>query len=659
MNNGIIVFYLIYQEWMRCMHNIPDTTVPIRLSENLLQIAITPHFLLLTVLIAVLFILLFFVLYLRRKLILYQKGNVSENELERIKNKLKDLTIQYTEKQNDFIQLQRKMKAHHRRITEERNHLMNLINNMPDTIYVKDRKSRFIIGNKMLAKITGAETPDQLIGKTDFDFYPKEMAEEFYKDEQEKMLSGEPLINKEERGLDVNGNDIVKSVTKIPIKDEFGYVIGIVSIGRDISKQKEAENLLIKQSKKLQKINTLLEENKEELSQQAEELNATADHLLQLNRELEKLSLVASKTENVIVIMDGDANLIWVNNGFEKKYGMSLEEYKNNRGKNLRNTSYNKDISTILEEINTKRIPVTYQSEEHDTNNKITWSQTTISPVFDEKGDIYRLIAIDADITRLIEAEMQIQQQKSEIEKQNNELGKLNATKDKFFSIIAHDLKNPFHSIIGFSDLLTRNFPDIPDDSKLEFIGLINESSTSAYDLLENLLNWARMQTKKIHFSPSYFNINEIINQNIQIINLALKNKNIRLITPNTSDEIIVFADINMVSTIIRNLLSNAVKFSLADSTVSILQKIKDGKLYINIKDTGVGIPEENIPKLFELDEFLTTKGTSGEIGTGLGLIISSEFALRMGGDIHVESSPGKGSTFTLTLPLDESKSEG
>ncbi len=579
-----------------------------------------------------------------------------KNELGKIVLELKRSVKLLEEKQKEAYLHQKTMKARYVKMKEERDLLMTLINNMPDTIYVKDRKSRFKIGNKMTAKIMGAESPDQLIGKSDFDFYPKDMAEEFFKDEQEHMHAGRSLINKEERGKDEKGNSIIKSVTKIPVKDENGHIIGITGIGRNISKQKENESLLVEQTERLKEINTLLEEKEEEMHLQAEELKSTTEYLQQLNKELEKLSLVASKTDNVIVIMDGDANLEWVNNGFIKKYGMSLEEFKSKRGVNLRSTSYNKNINSILEEIIKKGIPVTYQSEYTHKDGRRAWSQTTISPVTNEAGEIVRLIAIDADITRLIEAEMQIQHQKDEIEKQHDELRKLNATKDKFFNIIAHDLKNPFHSIIGFSDLLIRNFAETPDEKKREFIRLIKDSSTSAYDLLENLLNWSRMQTNKIRFSPSYLNIHEIIDQNIHIISLALENKNINLVTPEVSGEMIVYADSNMVNTIIRNLLSNAVKFSKEGGSITISRKLEDGKIKISIMDTGVGISEEDQSKLFELNEFMTTKGTSGEIGTGLGLIICKEFARKMGGDINVESYPGKGSTFTFTIPITEPK---
>ena len=143
-----------------------------------------------------------------------------------------------------------------------------------------------------------------------------------------------------------------------------------------------------------------------------------------------------------------------------------------------------------------------------------------------------RIIAIDSNITNLKNAEEQINNQKRELEKNRDELKKLNATKDKFFSIIAHDLKNPFHSIMGFSDLLTRSYDSLEDEKRLEFIQLIKDSSTSAYSLLENLLHWARTQTNKIKFNPAELNLSDIINENFQMLGVNARNKKISLILP-------------------------------------------------------------------------------------------------------------------------------
>jgi PAS domain S-box-containing protein len=363
------------------------------------------------------------------------------------------------------------------------------------------------------------------------------------------------------------------------------------------------------------------------------------------------LSLVASKTGNVIIIMDAQGNFEWVNEGFINRYGMTLEEFINAKGKNLVENSSYSGISDIFKQLKENRKAVSYTARRKLGNKDILWSQTTISPVLDEKGDIIRLIAIDSDITRLKSAEEQI-------EKQRDELKHLNATKDKFFSIIAHDLKNPFHSIMGFSDLLTRSYEAIEEEKKKEFIKLINDSSTSAYGLLENLLNWARTQTNRIKYNPSQIDISIITREVFQMLSVIAENKKVQLQTPEDFKEVYAYADYNMVYTVFRNLINNALKFTESGGKVSVDTSIIKDRIEIVISDTGIGMTEEEKSKLFKLDEFHTTTGTSGEAGTGLGLIVCREFILIHGGDIEIESQKGKGSSFKFTLPLKKTKTK-
>lgn len=574
---------------------------------------------------------------------------LDHEKLEEQKKILEESNILLEERQEEILQQQEEMKTTAEILSKERNQLLTLVNSMPDRIYIKDGESRFILGNVHVAKIMGAKKPEDLVGKTDYDFYPKEMADSFYNDEQQLMAKGISLINKEEIGYNESGEEVVVSTTKIPIKNSTGEVIGVVGIGRDITFQKHAEKELREQSMALGELNVLLEERQEEIQQQDEELKAQSENLLMLNRELEKLSVVASKTSNVIIIMDAKGNFEWVNSGFVQRYGKDLQQFIKENGKNLKVNSSNKMIGEILEQLYIDKKSKIYNSQSVDLNGNKVWSQSTISPVLDENGEIISLIIIDSDISRLKEAEF-------EIESQRDELTKVNATKDKFFSIIAHDLKNPFHSIMGFSDLLSRSFDAIEDNKKKEFINLINESSTSAYGLLENLLSWARTQTNKIKFEPSKINIRMVIEEIVQMSNVNAENKNIEFILPEGDEEIITYADYNMVNTILRNLISNALKFTEDGGKISISTEIQADRLLVSVKDSGIGMDNETINSLFSLESFSTSKGTQGEQGTGLGLIVCSEFVQIHGGEIKVESTPGKGSVFSFTLPLEAPK---
>jgi two-component system sensor histidine kinase/response regulator len=210
---------------------------------------------------------------------------------------------------------------------------------------------------------------------------------------------------------------------------------------------------------------------------------------------------------------------------------------------------------------------------------------------------------------------------------------------------------------MGFSDLLTRSYDSIEEEKRLEFIQLIKDSSTSAYSLLENLLNWARSQTNKIKFTPSEINLSIIIEENFQMLSVNAQNKKITLIPP-SGKELKAFADYNMVNTIIRNLLSNAIKFTPEGGKVSIKISRKKDRLVLSVTDTGRGMSEDDQKKLFKLDEFYSTNGTDGEAGTGLGLIVCRDFVNRHGGELIVESSPSRGSTFTFDLPLSKQPAE-
>ncbi|MFC2151710.1 PAS domain S-box protein [Bacteroidota bacterium] len=232
-------------------------------------------------------------------------------------------------------------------------------------------------------------------------------------------------------------------------------------------------------------------------------------------------------------------------------------------------------------------------------------------------------------------------------------LRELNATKDKFFSIIAHDLKNPFNDLMGFTQLLALNI-DKYDKSKIEqFTQIIHQSSKLAYNLLENLLDWSRSQTGILKFKPEKICINNLVKENIDLLISTAQNKNIKIYSEFDND-LFAFADKNMVRTIIRNLISNAIKYTNQGGYVKINSYCNNKCCELSVSDNGIGISEKNISKIFKIDESFSTSGTEKEKGTGLGLILCKEFVEKNRGKLKVESKPDKGSTFSFTLPLPE-----
>jgi signal transduction histidine kinase len=240
--------------------------------------------------------------------------------------------------------------------------------------------------------------------------------------------------------------------------------------------------------------------------------------------------------------------------------------------------------------------------------------------------------------------------QRDQIVKQNLSLFENNAQKDKFFSIIAHDLINPFNSIIGFSGLLLDQVKEKNYSSVEHFASIIHKSANSNMDLLRNLMEWSRAHTGKMVYKPEQLELNEIVTEIEQLFNAALLQKKIDLSTK-IPEKTMVFADRNMIQTIIRNLISNAIKFTNNEGNIMLsVQKIQQDYI-ISVKDNGVGIPPESLDGLFKIDQNNSTKGTQNESGTGLGLILCKELVEKHNGKIWVESELGKGTTFIFSIP--------
>ncbi|NQU51249.1 MAG: tetratricopeptide repeat-containing sensor histidine kinase [Bacteroidetes bacterium] len=236
------------------------------------------------------------------------------------------------------------------------------------------------------------------------------------------------------------------------------------------------------------------------------------------------------------------------------------------------------------------------------------------------------------------------------LEINQKKLIELNATKDKFFSIIAHDLKNPFNVLIGLSDIMIRN-PEIRNSHDFEqLIDGMFQTATSGYNLLENLLEWARAQTGSIEFNPDSLVLNEILTLNASFFEETAKAKGINICIENPSKER-VLADYNMVNCIVRNLINNAIKFSYQKSKIEVSTHQENEFCIITVQDYGVGMSIDTVNKLFKIENTIQKVGTADERGTGLGLILCKEFVEINGGKIWVESKEGEGSQFYFSLP--------
>ena len=230
-----------------------------------------------------------------------------------------------------------------------------------------------------------------------------------------------------------------------------------------------------------------------------------------------------------------------------------------------------------------------------------------------------------------------------------NELKELNSSKDKFLSIISHDLRGPFLGLKGYTQLLIEDYEMLEKEEILDYLNKIHESSRDLYTLVDNLLKWSRLELGKMPYEPMMFNLIEEIHPLIKIMSGVAAKKDITL-ENYIDDNIQPMADRLMLTSVLQNLISNAIKFTPQGGLVKLSSAQENGRIIINIEDNGVGIKPENQEKLFSLDMGYTSKGTAGEKGTGFGLIIAREMVLKMGGEIWAESTPGKGSVFSFSL---------
>lgn len=273
---------------------------------------------------------------------------------------------------------------------------------------------------------------------------------------------------------------------------------------------------------------------------------------------------------------------------------------------------------------------------------EIIWALTTVSLMADfENKPLYFIVQVQ-DITKRKRNEEQVI-------KYAEELKNLNAAKDKFFSIISHDLRSPFNSLLGLTEFLTHSYGEMnPSEIKNSILNIYN-SAQQVYNLILNLLEWSMLQSGRLTVEKSVINLAEL---GIEIMNLykeGANNKKLELIN-NMSENILIYADKYMIDTIIRNFVSNSIKFTNPGGKIIIRGIINGDNAEVSVTDTGIGISPENQKNLFRIDEQFRRDGTANEKGTGIGLILCKEFAEKNGGVLWVESEEGKGSRFSITV---------
>ena len=363
---------------------------------------------------------------------------------------------------------------------------------------------------------------------------------------------------------------------------------------------------------------------------------------LALKESEEKFKQLFQFMDEGIVRTDNNGTIILANNALAKMFGFSLPT--DLIGKHI-TTLYPAETRELMsKELRNGQQLNNYEIFTKTKQGKEMYVLCNIKENINRDGEVIGREGIIRDITELKLIELALR-------KSEGKLKEANSTKDKFISILAHDLKSPFSSLMGFSELLMDEAENFNNEKIKRFVNNISETSSSTYAFLEELLEWARSQRNMVAFDTENIQLIQIVEECISLLSNLSKAKNIEILRA-VPRELYVVADRNMLKTILRNLVSNAIKFTAKSGQVKIAAGIKQSFIEIIVSDTGIGMNTNTIQSLFKIGETKSGKGTEGERGTGFGLLLCKEFIEKQGGTIEVESESGKGSNFRFTMPV-------
>jgi PAS domain S-box-containing protein len=510
---------------------------------------------------------------------------------------------------------------------------------LPDSIYFKDIDSKFIKANKATLTKLGLNTIDELLGKTDFDIFHDEHAQQAKADEEDIIKNRTSIINKVEKEIWRDGKITWASTTKVPLVDENDIVYGTFGITRDITSLKKAEDIkdvLLKISTavtSLNNINVLYAFIHQSVSTL---MRADNFYIAIYNKETETVSFpyFVDQVDEPPV---------------ERKAGRGLTEYILRSGEaHLINAELdiqlrNAGETSLIGEPTQIWLGVPLKVEGKTIGAIVVQDYSNATTYGEEEKDI--LIYVSEQIALAIDKK----RNEEMIVQYSEELKETNAAKDKLFSIIAHDLKSPFHGLLGLTRMIVEEYDSMDESEVISYLKIIKESTETTYKLIENLLEWSRLESGKMKYNPALQNMFMIVedtrillNQNARVKNINLRNK--------LGHQSFVWGDDTMLQSLVQNLISNAIKFTPAGGSIEISENRFDDYIEFIVMDTGIGIKENDIEKLFRIDINFTTKGTAQEKGTGLGLALCKEIVNIHGGGIKVKSKPKEGTKIIFTL---------
>lgn len=362
------------------------------------------------------------------------------------------------------------------------------------------------------------------------------------------------------------------------------------------------------------------------------------------NIQFEFLNVMIGNIPNPAYCQNSEGIYLGANSFFEKLVGKSIDEIKGKTVLDIAPPEIANDEYLKDREIIQNQNMMNYEMQFPAANGEIREIVISKSVFKNFDGSVAGVIGVINDITEKKRAEQAL------IESERK-LREANATKDKFFSIISHDMKNPFTTLLGFTEMLTDDYDEFDDEERKSFIEEMRNVSKYSFKLLENLLKWAKLQMGKLDFKPQELSLAATANEVIMNLSEEAKLKGVELINSIEKD-ININADLMMINTVIQNLFSNAIKFSNSGGKAEISAEVKNDFAEVTVKDNGIGIKEEDISKLFRIDIHYVEIGSAKEKGTGLGLILCKEFVEKHGGQISIESSLGAGAKVKFSIPI-------
>ncbi len=502
-----------------------------------------------------------------------------------------------------------------------------------------------------VTNILGFEQED--FSKNYYEYFTKNPINNTAKEKRELGLQGIQQLPYELEIYDIQKNKHILEISEAPIVDSLGNVLFIEGIAHDITSRKKAEKIIQDQLEEIKINNEEIKSINEELHAVNDDLEARLIEIDILNKEL---SFSKTKYENLVKNIPGivfryridkEWTMEYISNEVEVITGYKASDFILNNTRSFTSIIHAEDRDRVYQTINDSICKKQSYSVEYrlvDSRKEIIWVYERGQLL--KKGKKKLLNGVILDITD----KKKVEEKLIESEK---ELRRLNAQKDKFFSLLAHDLRSPIGNFLQISELLKLNYEGLTVKQANDFFDNLYTLSDRTFKLLENLLMWSRSQLGRLEIEPTDLPLKKVLDDVLYLLEENLKSKNI-ILENNIADEIVVKADLNVVQTLFRNLIGNAIKFSFEKGKITVnckeIKSVQKEHVVVSIEDKGVGIPSDKVDRIFNMDEDYSTLGTNREKGTGLGLILCKEIIEKTGERIWVESQEGKGSSFYFTL---------